>query len=134
MHQTPRYVLLVLLELCRLCAQRGIDSPAVHENRQREKQLQAEKQAAEAECRRKLQEERDAVIKKQQEVSSATSRSIALFHPSVFVSNVRSSLGSHANSVRCEPILSSEIHAVFSNPFFFSIILSLAVEKQRCDA
>lgn len=71
MHQAPRYVLLVLLELLRLCAQRGIDSPAVHGSRLREKQSRL----AEEERRLKLEREREARLKRQQEVCDEESSS-----------------------------------------------------------
>ncbi|XP_028966729.1 uncharacterized protein LOC114828100 [Galendromus occidentalis] len=63
MHQAPRYVLLVLLELCRLCAQRGIDSPALHENRLREKQLRL----AEEQRRQRLEREHEVLLRKREE-------------------------------------------------------------------
>lgn len=67
MHQAPRYVLLVLLELCRLCAQRGIDAPVVHAKRLREKQVKLAEEAR----RQNLEREREALLKKQQEVWAA---------------------------------------------------------------
>lgn len=57
MHQTPRYVLLVLLELCRLCSQLGIDPPSVIEQKRRtEKVNRIERR----EYQRRLQKEREA--------------------------------------------------------------------------
>lgn len=91
MHQAPRYVLLVLLELCRLCAQLGIDPPSVEEQKRcaRAAQIQQEQQRIsrlERDQKRRREEEMERIKREQvshrkndeQHFESSTRHSLAL--------------------------------------------------------
>ncbi|XP_022655475.1 uncharacterized protein LOC111248043 isoform X2 [Varroa destructor] len=75
MHQTPRYVLLVLLELCRLCAELGVDPPSV-EAQKRDKKARAQNEhersrRLEREDKKRQQQEEADRIQRQEMLDAA---------------------------------------------------------------